>query len=220
MGLSNIVIMPTPREMHPTDDELELYALGRMSETQTTPLEEHLLECSACQERLRDLDEYVAAMRQALQELEADSKVEGIAERKHRLAWLFSVPKPVWASAMAAFVVLALFLPSLRNAGPAYEVSLYSFRSDAAGAPQTVPAGRNLDLTIDITGLPETAAYQVEIADSTGSIVFSTLCPRSGDTVIAGVDSDLDAGQYWVRIYAPAESSGAELLREFGLAVQ
>ncbi len=52
---------------HIHDDELELYALDRLTEPQAAPVEEHLLICEECRVRLAGWDEYVGAMRAAME---------------------------------------------------------------------------------------------------------------------------------------------------------
>jgi anti-sigma factor RsiW len=55
---------------HISDEILEGYAAGqKLPEAELAGLWEHLLTCPACQQRLRHWEEYVAAMRQALREL-------------------------------------------------------------------------------------------------------------------------------------------------------
>jgi hypothetical protein len=52
---------------HIPEEELELYAVSRdLPEGRLAAIEEHLLICEVCQERLRELDEYIAAMRKGL----------------------------------------------------------------------------------------------------------------------------------------------------------
>jgi anti-sigma factor RsiW len=52
---------------HIADETLERHAAGhKLPEAELAALEEHLLTCPACRDRLRHWDEYVAAMRQAL----------------------------------------------------------------------------------------------------------------------------------------------------------
>ena len=51
---------------HQGDDQLELYALGRLSEPEQAVIEEHLLICEACRQRLDDVEAYAKAMRQAI----------------------------------------------------------------------------------------------------------------------------------------------------------
>jgi hypothetical protein len=50
---------------HILEDSLEQYAMGAFPEPEAGPLEEHLLMCATCQERLQATDDYVAAMRAA-----------------------------------------------------------------------------------------------------------------------------------------------------------
>jgi predicted anti-sigma-YlaC factor YlaD len=49
---------------HITEDDLELYALDRLVDA--APVEEYLLVCEKCRERLVESDLYVAAMLAAL----------------------------------------------------------------------------------------------------------------------------------------------------------
>jgi anti-sigma factor RsiW len=41
------------------DDDLELYAIERLPESNTAPVEEHLLVCEECRARLAAWEEYV-----------------------------------------------------------------------------------------------------------------------------------------------------------------
>ena len=51
---------------HFPDDLLESYAMGKLSDQESEPVEEHLLLCSVCQERLGELDDFVQAIKTAL----------------------------------------------------------------------------------------------------------------------------------------------------------
>jgi len=57
------------------DDDLEAYSLGRLSAAASAPLEEHLLGCTGCQDRLTGWDEYTRAMRAACRVLAASTRV-------------------------------------------------------------------------------------------------------------------------------------------------
>ena len=50
---------------HTADDDLEAYSLGRLSAAASASLEEHLLGCTGCLDRLAGWDEYIGAMRGA-----------------------------------------------------------------------------------------------------------------------------------------------------------
>jgi anti-sigma factor RsiW len=63
--------MPTH---HMADDDLEAYSLGHLSAAASAPLEEHLLGCTGCIDRLAGWVEYVGAMRSAGHALRASSR--------------------------------------------------------------------------------------------------------------------------------------------------
>ena len=50
---------------HVSEDDLEHYAMRTMQTPESDGLEDHLLVCSACRDRLTATDGYVAAMRSA-----------------------------------------------------------------------------------------------------------------------------------------------------------
>jgi anti-sigma factor RsiW len=51
---------------HISGDDLELYAMERLPESDTAPVEEHLLVCEECRVRLAEWDGYVRAMRSVI----------------------------------------------------------------------------------------------------------------------------------------------------------
>jgi len=53
---------------HPAEEAIEKYLLGRLDKGQSAAVEEHLLSCPACVDVARRLDDYVRAMRKALEE--------------------------------------------------------------------------------------------------------------------------------------------------------
>ena len=59
-------VQPDP---HVDADELERYSLGDSEEASAARIEEHLLVCDACRERLTQVDEYHRAMREAAAKL-------------------------------------------------------------------------------------------------------------------------------------------------------
>jgi hypothetical protein len=58
--------------MHVSDDTLELYALGRLTEHNLEHVEQHLLRCSECVERLNDLERYASTMRETLRQFTSE----------------------------------------------------------------------------------------------------------------------------------------------------
>jgi hypothetical protein len=53
-------------EQHPSDDAIELYALGRLPAESVIPLEGHLLVCEQCQDALQKEDAFAQALLGAL----------------------------------------------------------------------------------------------------------------------------------------------------------
>lgn len=199
-----IVIM---REIHRHVDveELEKYSMGTSSLDETALVEEHLLTCEGCQDRLRETDDYVLAMRRASQKLRLNAS--SAKPREWRLpAWF-----PVLAAVACSLLVGVITLRSVRPPGPAVAVSLNALRSNGAGIG--APAGRELMLRPDLTGLVESSSYRLEIVDQLGHVVRQGKIERSQNgTKVRG----LGAGLYFVRVYLPA----GELLREYGLQIQ
>jgi anti-sigma factor RsiW len=62
---------------HTDEERLEGYSMGRLSESEAAPVEEHLLICDECRERAERLDTYRRALQAAL--IQIDPRVLGIA---------------------------------------------------------------------------------------------------------------------------------------------
>jgi len=50
---------------HPTEDMLEQCAMGQLNEPELVPLEEHLLVCPCCCDRVAFLDKFIGSIRAA-----------------------------------------------------------------------------------------------------------------------------------------------------------
>jgi hypothetical protein len=59
---------------HVSGDDLERYSMLTVEEPEMGRIEEHLLVCARCRNRLHDTDEYVAAMTAAAAESERGRK--------------------------------------------------------------------------------------------------------------------------------------------------
>ncbi len=195
---------------------MELYSLNRLPEDEAAAVEEHLLVCEECRGRLEEMDEYVAAMRIALAEVQQEAEARG-AERGWRA--MSRWPKPVLAVTTLAAVALAVVLTWQPGRVSPYAVSLESYRGAAPAA--AAPAKTPLVLHIDTAGIPARSSYLVEIVDTQGASVLQTAAVAAESSVTADLGRALPPGQYWVRLYAPPLQPGAEreLLREFGLRV-
>ena len=59
----------TTWDRHPDEEALESHVMGKARGAKRARIEEHLLVCSACQDRLAELDEFVGAIRDAVGEV-------------------------------------------------------------------------------------------------------------------------------------------------------
>ena len=195
---------------HATDELLEQYSLGTLSESQAEPLEEHLLVCEQCQDRLDQTDAFIAATRAAARKLLNEPKPDPAPRHRPAIS--------MWAIGFA--VALALLLLTARPwrfldtaSVPPFAVTLQATRGPAGA---TAPAGRPLILTIDLSELRPLDSYRLEIVDSRGARVHeATLTPQNGN-LTATVPARLAPGPHWVRLYTPS----GDLLREFSLRIE
>lgn len=57
--------MDNPFDSHPDDDILEQYSLARLDRADQARVEEHLLICEICRQKLQGVDEFVRAVQAA-----------------------------------------------------------------------------------------------------------------------------------------------------------
>jgi hypothetical protein len=181
-------------DRHLDEEEIERYSLGHIAASELDRLEEHLLLCASCQERVEASDLFTGCMREAAAQVRRDP--EAVPRR-------WSMPSVVLAT--AAVVVLLAAIWTLRRTPPPVAVALAATRGSAAGTP--APAGTPLVLQLDVTGLSATS-FRVQMVDETGRSVWAGKFPGASVPPRA-------AGIYFVRLYSPA----GELLREYGLEI-
>jgi anti-sigma-K factor RskA len=204
---------------HISDQSLEDYSRGALSEGETERLEEHLLTCPDCQDRLADADEFVRAMRDAAARLQMEPPSAIEEHWRGAWRWLWR-PAPVMALCSAAVLLVAT--AAIWNAGRHGEgaavVALQAVRGDVSAAGSYAPAGRPLLLKLDAEGLPVLESYRVEVVGADGVAFFDRAVKRQPNGISTTLSERLRSGKYWVRLYEP-EAPGA-LLREYGLSVE
>jgi hypothetical protein len=204
-----MLMMSNDIDPHIGAEELEDYAMGRITGEQAGRLEEHLLICATCRQRLEETDTYTSAMRHAAAQLQ-DSPA--LSERR---PWGF--PRLLPATAALACIVLAagVALRYSNSAAPAFAVNLAATRG--AGIEAKAPAGRPLSLRPNLTGLAPGPFIRLEMVDRLGNRVWQGSA-HSGASVTVPRQRP---GIYFVRIYdSSGGGSSGELLREYGLEVQ
>ena len=100
--------------------------------------------------------------------------------------------------------------------GRAAAVTLTSERG-ASEFPR-VHAGNAVRLRIDVTQIPQTDGYQLEVVEQNGKPVWHRAVETRNGQVVTTVEKRLAPGQYWVRLY---DLGGPwTQLREYGLEVE
>ena len=195
-------LMKFGERRHINEEEIEQYSLGTVPKEQLTSLEEHLLICETCQNRVHDADRYTAAMRIA-----AEEKRNSIATGT-RIFGLRLVPAMVGVAAFA--IALAGWEVSRPGSGKPYPVALEATRGE--GVLRKAPAGRSLELQLDVATLAAQPSYRVEVVDATGRAVWSGQASAHNSKLTVST-ARLRTGYYFIRVYG---ANGA-LLREYGL---
>jgi len=193
--------------------EVEALSMGATPEAECARIEEHLLVCPTCQQRVAESDLYVASIRMAARSIRSHSpraaSHAATAAGGRTAFWKVAKRAPGTVLALTIVAVLAaaalIVFPGSRPRS-AVAVHLAATR----GAVQMkAPAGHPLELECDLTGLPVWPAYRLEVVSNSGKRVRQVQI--TGPARIAG----LSAGTYFVRIYAPT----GDLLREYGLDI-
>jgi hypothetical protein len=192
---------------HVQAEELEQYCLGGLTEVRCARLEEHLLLCDICRERLLQTENYVDAMGEAGRRWSDEHRDEAVAAAAAGRSW----PNRLAPLMIAALLLVSAMVWFGRHSGmpapPPFSVELAAVRGASAGQ---APAGRPLLLELDLTGLGNGQPLAGEVVDSTGSPVA-----RFPVTARAALKA-LPPGGYFVRV---SKASG-ELLREYALTVK
>jgi anti-sigma factor RsiW len=196
-----------PALRHIPEETLEQYCMGRLSESESEPVEEHLLLCNQCQDALTETEQFISAVRAATEQLGLQPARQPWWNR----LWgsVTSLPKPVWAIAACA---LALFVV-IPNRGPSPAVvELQTMRG-----PETAvqaPANTFLSLRLSLSGIDASGPLELRVADASGQVIRQAAVQTTDGQTVAGVDG-LSPGAYWARLY-----SDGKMVREYALTVR
>jgi hypothetical protein len=197
--------------LHQTDEQLELYTLGRLPEPAVAALEEHLLICEGCRKRLDETEAFALSMRAAIAREPAESPGTGWLEWFHLGALRFAELRkfaPLYAGGFAAILLLAAFYVHSRgSAPPVASIALTAMRGDML----SVKAARETDIIL--TDAPAGSDIPAEVVDAAGGMIWRGVLP--GNTHKLQVLKQLAPGSYFVRIY---DDTG-KLLHEYGFRV-
>ncbi len=207
-------------EPHPTDDELEMYSMGRASELETIRIEEHVLLCGYCQDRLQDADEFVALMKDTTNEIAAreDAALDKQGRARTVAGAVERMGTPV-ITGLAAIVAVTIGFAVYQNqravSTPTGEAAIHLVANRGAGMTPVIGSNASsVLLSMDTSGLPEERLAVVVVAEDGSPVWASQVEPRN-NRALASVRQSLRAGQYFCRL-----SSKSVLLREFAFRVQ
>lgn len=174
--------------------------MGRLSEPLVSEVEEHLLVCAGCREKVDEAEKFSLAMKEAI--------ASEPAEQPRR--WL-AFKAPVWIAAAgfaSVTLVAVLFLLARQNSlPPLATLQLSAMRGDAG----SIAVARETDITL--ADAPQGMNPRVELVDASGSSVWSGSLTDGADIRIR---KRLSEGSYFVRLY---DNSG-KLLHEYAFRVR
>jgi hypothetical protein len=211
--------METESDRHFADELLETYSMGHLPEEQVPPLEEHVLMCSGCQDRLTSIDQYIQVARAAALELEHKKAAPKSSFVQLLLGHFWPIPKPVWALGLvtaSVAVLLTVVTPSQLPPGRPTELTLTASRGRESLQTHASSQG-TLVLKIDASTIPAAPAYRLEIVNANGGEIWKTDVTSPSDHQISAQVPKLSRGNYWIRVYSMTDL--ASPLQEYGLAI-
>jgi Putative zinc-finger len=172
---------------HESEDRLELYALRRLPDSEVELVENHLLVCGACRERLEEVSAFAFSMRATLK----DHPVMKSGTR--RFAWL--TPQLGMAGAFAAILLAVGIFWASRDAHilPVASLQLTALRGSEI---KTVVRARELDLAFT----DASASSRLDIVDAGGITVWTGTLRSGAGRVEAKITQVLTPGDYFARV--------------------
>ena len=211
-----------------TDYELDEFLFDRLSGVTREVIEEHLLVCAQCQDRVEAEADYRQTFKDAARRIEAEDFEKAMRGEaaEPRSGWRESFvagwsgmfrSRAVLALAGAAVVAVGLFYGSaMRHPSAETEVAL-SLARGAGDVVASAPAGGALKLSANVSELPPMPIWRVDVVNATGALEQTSEIAAAGHQLSMQLKSGLPAGRHWVRL---RNASNGSLVREFGLMVR
>ena len=196
---------------HESDDRLELYALGRLSDSEVEQIEEHLFLCDSCRDRMDNVGVFAVAIREELGTQPAPAATKGFNRDFLNLNWM--QPRFAMAGVLAALVLATgiFWIGGDVRLAPAASLQLQAVR----GEMKSVGVARELDLTL--TDAPRSGGpFRLEIVDASGGSVWTGNPELKATGLGVTVANRLSPGVYFARLY----SASGQLVHEYGFRVQ
>ena len=190
---------------HIAEDALELYSLQRVSEDALPEIEEHLLICHMCQDRLEETDRFIEAMKEATSVTKLKPSLW-----QQLLDSFRGFSQPVVGLSLAAALAVLFVVRT-----PTTQVQTVDLSATRGSDDAQVAADRSLRLQLNAQGLPASVPYYVQLVDESGKQVWGGMLNTQNAQLVVALTDPLKAGHYWARVYSDA--ARANLLREYGL---
>lgn len=194
-------------EAHPSEEQLERYAMGHLVERELVPIEEHLLFCEACQDRLAVAESLLPTLRRALQEIEREQPAAPLWKSWFSMRW---IPTPVLAACAAIALAVAVWPPNRQVEWQS--VRLEAMRGEVK--PAEAVEGYSLELQLNTEGL-EVGPALLQVVDWLGTPIEDANVLIGRSPLMTRLSHPLKSGQHWVRLKA-----NGSLLREYSLPVR
>lgn len=198
-----VVDMPNPDQTHPSDEALERFLLNQLQEQEADWVEEHMLVCGQCLDRVQILEEEIADLKRALQETAAQAKTKRTAFQ----------PRSVFLAAAAVLVLMIAVPLLLEKSRPISELDLVALRGNRSIPTATI--GQPIRLNLDCQDLAD-HPINVQVVDSAGREVWQGSAEVRDEKASVEMSGVHGTGQYWVRLFSKGEGKASQLLREYG----
>jgi hypothetical protein len=181
---------------HLDDDILERYSMGRLSETESETVEDHIAICSRCLDRLDQTTAFVQGMQSALKggEFQAEPK----PERNWFQRWMTT---PVWAGAALAAAGLFFVVNQQGTLSTPAVVTVDGMRGTSTVVHGTGPFDFELFMPA------EGNKYHVELLDANGAKQWESEVPGVNGKLHAVIKHRIATGQYFLHVQEPVSGS-------------
>ena len=195
-------------DFHGTEDQLELYARGRLPESELPVLEEHLMICTNCRDKLDEIGDFALGMHEA--------SIKAAVPQTGRAGWGLAsfLRRPAFSMALA-FVALLVVMGVFANGRPKFAPSASLLLTATRGEMPLTVAAREFDVTLS-DGPREGGPFRIEVLTATGAKAWSGLAESSPAGVQFQLTEKLTQGDYFVRLYSVA----GKTLREYGFRIR
>jgi hypothetical protein len=199
---------------HLSEEQLEQYVQGQLHSSEVIPLEEHLMICVVCQEKLDEVENVTVGFKEALAELPKPVQQAETARGWFAGDWFDFLRRPAFSMALG-FATLILVVAIFSNTGTKFAPSASLVLTGVRGEmPQAVPA-RQFELTLKDSPT-DGGPFRVEVVNAVGASVWSGLAVAAPTGVQITEPRRLDAGDYFVRLF----NSDGKLLDEYGFRLR